>query len=381
MSHIRLVIKNVLRNRRRTILTVGSVCVSVFLLAIFFSTYRYLNEPPGLDRTHLVLMVANRVSITNPMPVRYRARIENVRGVSAVSPIFWFDARYKNRDNIIPTLACDPEKIFRIFSDWKISEEQRRGFIGEQDAMIAGRKVAEKYGWKIGDHVHVSSPNYLNVPVDLVMRGVYTSPGDEGYLAFHWSYLNEALGRPNMAGYFYVLADSAEDVPLVMKTIDEQFRNSSVETRTQTVKQVALSFLGWLGNVKQILLIVTGAVVFAVMLVVANTMAMSIRERTTEIAVLRALGFRVSQLLVMLTAEAAAIAVAGAVLGCILASVACVWTAHYRIGGAMRLNLHVDVATVGATLVAALVISLASTLIPAYGASRSNIARAIRFVG
>ncbi len=381
MSHFRLVIKNVLRNRRRTILTVGSVCVSVFLLAIFFSTYRYLNEPPGLDRTHLVLMVANRVSITNPMPVSYRARIESVRGVSAVSPIFWFDARYKNQDNIIPTLACDPEKIFRIFSDWKIPDEQRRVFIGEQDAMIAGRKVAEKYGWKIGDHVHVSSPNYLNVPVDLVFRGVYTSPGDEGFLAFHWTYLNEALGRPNKAGYFYVLTDSAEDVPLVMKAIDEQFRNSSVETRTQTVKQVALSFLGWLGNVKQILLIVTGAVVFAVMLVVANTMAMSIRERTTEIAVLRALGFRVSQLLVMLTAEAAAIAVAGALLGCILASVACVWMARYRIGGAMQLNLRVDAATVGATLIAALFISLASTLIPAYRASRANIARAIRFVG
>jgi putative ABC transport system permease protein len=381
MIHARLVIKNVLRNRRRTILTVGSICVSVFLLAIFFSTYRYLNEPPGLDRTHLVLMVANRTSITNPMPVSYRSRIESVQGVSAVSPIFWFDSRYKNPDNIIPALACDPERIFQIFSDWTISDDQRQTFIGEQDAMIAGRKVIEKYGWKIGDHIHVSSPNYLNVPIDLVLRGMYTSPGDEGFLAFHWTYLNEALGRPNRAGYFYVLADSAEDVPRVMKAIDEEFRNSPVETRTQTVKQVALGFLGWLGNVKRILLIVTGAVVFAVLLVVANTMAMSIRERTTEIAVLRALGFRVSQLLMMLTAEAVAMSVAGAVLGCVLASVACVWMARYRIGGAMQLNLHVDLATIGVTLMAALLISLASTLIPAYRASRSNIARAIRFVG
>lgn len=381
MTQTRLVIKNVFRNRRRTMLTVGSVGVSVFLLAIFSATYRYLHEPPGLDRTHLVLIVANRVSITNPMPVSYRARIEKVRGVSAVSQVFWFDARYKNPDNIIPALACDPERIFQIFSDWETSGEQRRTFIGEPNAMIAGRKVVEKYGWKIGDHVHVSSPNYLDVPIDLVLRGVYASPGDEGFLVFHWSYLNEALGRPNLATYFYILARSADDVPRVMKDIDQEFRNSSAETRTQTVKQVALSFLGWLGNIKQILLLVTGAVVFAVLLVVSNTMAMSIRERTTEIAVLRALGFRMSQVLRMLTAEAAAISLAGAALGCILASVACKWVERYRIGGAMQLNLRVDVPTVAATFVAAIVISLASTLIPAYRASRANIARALRFVG
>lgn len=381
MTRSQFVFKNVLRNRRRTILTVGSVAVSVFLLAIFFATYRYLNEPPGLDRTHLILIVSNRVSITNPMPVSYQARLARVPGVVAVSPVFWFDARYKNEDNVVPALACDPEKIFLIASDWKIPGEQRRTFIAEQNAMIAGRKVAEKYGWKIGDPIHLSSPNYLSVPIELVLRGVYSSSGDEGLLAFHWSYLNEALGRPNLAGYFYVLARSADETPRLMKEIDEEFRNSPVETRTQTVKQMALNFLSWLGNVKEILLAVTGAVVFAVLLVMANTMAMSIRERTTEIAVLRALGFRMGQVLMMLTAEAAAISLSGAALGCILASVACKWMERYRIGGAMELNLRVDVPTVTATFVAAIVISLASTLIPAYRASRANIARALRFIG
>ena len=381
MIHSQLVLRNVLRNPRRTILTVGSVAVSAFLLAIFTATYNYLNEPPGLDRTHLILIVSHRVSVTNPMPVSYRARIEKVRGVSAVSPVFWFDARYKNQDNIIPALACDPEKIFQIFSDWKISDEQRIAFAKEPAAVIAGRKVVEKYGWKIGDHIHVSSPNYLDVPIDLVLRGIYTSTGDEGFLAFHWSYLNEALDRPNLTGYFYVLVNSPDDVPRVMKDIDEEFKNSSAETRTQTVKQVALGFLGWLGNVKQILLMVIGAVVFAVLLVVTNTMAMSIRERTTEIAVLRALGFRTAQILQMLTMEAAAIAVCGTAIGCTLASLACKWIERYRIGGAMQMNLTMDVPTLGVTLFIAIAISLASTIAPAFRASRANIARSLRFVG
>lgn len=381
MIHFRLVFRNLLRNRRRTILTAGSVTVSSFLLAIFIATFQYLNEPPGLDRTHLILMVSNRVSVIIPMPVSYRSRIENLRGVSAVTPIFWFDARYKNENNVIPGFACDPQKIFQIFSDWKIPPDQLRALQQERDAFIAGRKVVDKYGWKIGDHIHISSPNYLSVPLDLVLRGIYTSSGDEGFLAFHWTYLNEALGRPEKAGYFYVLVDSPEDVPAVMNRIDEEFRNMPVEVRTQTVKQVALSFLGWLGNVKQILLVVIGAVVFAVLLVVTNTMAMSIRERTTEIAVLRALGFRTNRLLLMLTAEAAMIAATGTAVGCVLASFACRWIERYRIGGAMEMNLRMDFPTVSITLAVALAISLASTLLPAFRATRANIARALRFVG
>ncbi len=381
MVHLRLVFRNVLRNRRRTILTAGSVTISSFLLAIFVATFQYLEEPPNLDRTHLILMVSNRMSVINTMPVSYRSMIENVRGVAAVSPIFWYDARYKNEDNVIPGFACDPEKLAQIFSDWKIPPDQLRALRDEKDAFIAGRKVVNKYGWKIGDHIHLSSPNYLNVPLDLVLVGTYTSSGDEGFLAFHWDYLNEALGRPERAGYFYVLVNSAHEVTAVMKNIDEAFRNMPVETRTQTVKQVALGFLGWLGNVKQILLMVIGAVVFAVLLVVTNTMAMSIRERTTEIAVLRALGFRARRVLLMLTAEAALIAAAGTGIGCVLASFACQWIERYRIGGAMEMDLKMDIPTIAITLSVALAISLASTLFPAIQATRANIARALRYVG
>ncbi len=380
MTRAQWVARNLMRNRRRTFLTVASVAVSVCLLAIFCATYRFIDGPPNLDRTYLVLVVMSRTSVTTPLPVGYGARIARVPGVRAVSPIWWFDARYGNEDNVVPALACDAEKIFLIASDWRLPDDQRRMFLGEKVALLAGRQVAQKYGWKIGDHIHLSSPNYLSVPLDLVLRGIYTS-SDESVMAFHWSYLNEALGRPDKAGYFYVLAQSAEDVPRLMNDIDALFRNSARETRTQTVKQVVLNFLSWLGNVKRILLLVSGAVVFAVLLVVANTMAMSIRERTTEIAVLRALGFRTDQLLRLLTAEAVAISLSGAVIGCLLAAAACQPIKGYYIGGALPADLRVDSTTVGVTMLAAILISLTSTLVPAYRASRANIAQALRFVG
>ncbi len=381
MTRSQLVSKNLFRNRRRTLLTVASVAASVFLLAIFCATYRYIEAPPELDRTHLILSVTARTSVTMPLPASYEAQIARVPGVAAVMPFFWFDGRYGSEDNIVPAFAIDPEKLLRFFSDWHLPEDQRRAFLDEKDALVGGRKVVEKYGWKIGDHIHLSSPNYFNVQLELVLRGIYTSSGDESMLALHWNYLNDALGRPDKAGQFWVLAQSADDVPRLMKEIDELFRNSPVETRTQTLKQLALNFLSWLGNVKRILLLVSGAVVFAVLLIVANTMAMSIRERTAEIAVLRALGFRTQLVMRLLTAEAVAIALSGAAIGCLSAGAACKLMAGYLIGGAMPAHIQVDVPTVSLTLLVAIAISLGSTLIPAYRASHVNIAQALRFVG
>lgn len=378
VSQTQFVLKNVFRNLRRTILTAGSVTVSVFLLALLFASYRYISAPPASDRTHLILVVTARTSLINPMPVRYAAEISQLAGVAAAMPLWWFDGRYGNDENIVPALACDAQQLFAFTTDWKLPGDERRAFEREKDALIAGRKTAEKYGWKIGDHIHLKSPNYLSVPVELVLRGVYTSTGDDSMLAMHWSYLNEALGRPNVTGEIWVLPRSAQDVPDVMQAIDAHFHNSAVETRTQTLKQFELDFLGWLGNVKQILLIVFAAVVFAVLLVVANTMAMSIRERTAEIAILRALGFRTRRVVILLTAESASISVAGAVVGCMGASAVASMLVNYRIGGAMPADIRVDWQTVVVTLLVAVGISLASTMIPALNASRASIANMLR---
>src|SRR5208337_2418271 len=212
------------------------------------------------------------------------------------------------------------------------------------------------------------------------LRGMYTAE-DESMLAFHWDYLNEAQGRPDKPLGFLLRAQTEEDVPRLMQTIDNQFRNGEMETRTQPMGQWVLDFLAMIGNVKLIVLSISAAMVFAILLVVANTMGMSIRERTAELAILRVLGFPPRQLLALLAAEALTVSVAGALLGCLLAGAVFALIGGYRIGGAMPIYIHVDVVTVGVVLSVAIGIGLFSTLLPAYRASRKSIADALRYVG
>ena len=251
----------------------------------------------------------------------------------------------------------------------------------EKVAAIVGRSTANKYGWKVGDYIHVSSPNYFGVGVDLILRGVYDSNEEQSYLVFHWDYLNDVLGSPNVTGQFWILANSADLLPSLMKNVDAQFREETVQTRTQTVKQVVLNFLSWLGNVKLILLSVSGAVVFAVLLIMATTVAMSIRERTTELAVFRTLGFPTNTLLTLLTAESFMISLVGVSAGCLAAWAICRAVAGYALGGGLLVNLEIGLPGALSALGVAILTSLASTLVPAYRASRMSIADALRYVG
>jgi putative ABC transport system permease protein len=380
MTRPQLVVKNLFRNRRRTFLTVASVAASIFLLAVFCATYRYINAPPTPGGFSLLLMVTHRTSTIIPLPLSYGDRIRNLPGVAAMSPVNMVDGFYGGQDFPLWALAFDAAALGKIFPDWQLPPDQRQAFVSEKTAFLAGLRIAQKYGWKLGDHVTLHSPGY-NLSLDLVLRGIYSSGEDETLLGFHWDYLNDAQGHPNKPGGFWVRAQSAEDVPRLMQEIDTQFRNAEMETRTQPMKQWVLDLLNMLGNVKLILVSISAAVVFAVLLIVANTMGMSIRERTAELAVLRALGFQTRQVLGLLAAESLGIALLGAIAGCLMAWTALRLTAGYQVGGAMPVYIQVDAATVGVALGVAIGISLGSTLIPAYRASRANIAQALRFVG
>jgi putative ABC transport system permease protein len=381
MNRGQLVIKNVFRNRRRSILTVSSIAVSVVLLMMFSAFTRFLESPPEVGSGRLMLIVSARSSPIQCLPVSYRPRIEKLPGVRAVTQVYFIDALWKNPDSVIPSLSLDPSTLFIFFPGWRLPEDQRKQFMNEKAAAIAGRHTAEKYGWKVGERLHVTSPHYSLFGIDLHLVGIYDSPDQESYLVYHWDYLNDVLGSPNTTDMFWVLAGSERDMPVLMKSVDEEFRNMGTPTLTQTVKQMVLNFLSWLGNVRLILLSVSGAVVFAVFLILANTMAMSIRERTVELAVLRALGYSLRQVLVILTGESLALAIAGAALGCLLASALCRVVAGYAIGGGLRVELSVGWVGACQALGLAAFVGLFSTLLPAYRTWRVGIAEALRFVG
>lgn len=383
MAWTHWVFRNLFRNRLRTVLTLGSVAVSLFLLAMLSAAYQFLNAPPtGPDQSQL-LLVSPRAALTMPMPLSYKDRIAALPGVAVVSPFGYVGALYGARNDFIPAVALDPDTVLDFFGEWKIPESERQGFIREKTALIVGRKLAQKYGWKVGDHIHLSSPQYSNLTLEFTIQGIYESgaEGDESTVALHWDYLNDAVGRPNHADMFWVRARSAKDVPRLTRAIDAEFHNAPVETRTGTLKQFLLNFLNLLGNVKLMLAGISIAVVFAVMLVVANTMAMSVRERTAEMATLRAIGFRSWQLLRLMVGESALVSLAGAALACLAAGGLCKLISGLPIGGAMPAHLSVGAPTVLLVVAVALAISLLTTFVPAYRASQLNIAEALRYVG
>lgn len=380
MTRAGLVLKNVFRNRRRTVLTTVSVAVSVCLIAVFCATYRYISAPPTPGGFDLVLMVGPRTSLMQPLPLSHGARLRALRGIAAVSPLNMVDVVFGAEEKPLYAVACDPAAMFKVRPDWKLPEDQRQAFFSEKSALVASRRIAEPRGWKVNDRIALRSHGY-NITLEFVLRGIYSSAEDESLMAFHWDYLNDTLGSPNTPGAFWVLAETPEDVPRLMTEIDGMFRNTDVETRTQPMKQFVLDFLAMLGNVKLILLGVSAVVVFAVLLIVANTMGMSIRERTSELAVLRALGFRKRQVLGMLTAESLAISISGAALGCLAAGGLLALTSGYQVGGAMPIYVQVDGYTLALTLAVAVAIGVLGTIVPAWHASHLNIAEALRFVG
>src|SRR5579875_3620446 len=192
---LRLAIKNVGRKPLRSVLTASSVAVSMFLLVVLLAAYRFLSAPAGgRDRTHLLLVVSPRTSMMMTMPIAYQAQIAGLPGVAAVSPFGYFGAHYGARDSFIPAMAFDPEQVFAFFRRWKLPASERRAFIRERTALIAGRTLAEKFGWKVGDRIHLTATMNRHLGLDFTVQGLYDAPpgSGTGTAVFHWNYMNEA---------------------------------------------------------------------------------------------------------------------------------------------------------------------------------------------
>ncbi len=374
-----LILKNSGRNHRRTLLTVFSTGVSLCLLGVVMALYTafYFTKPN--DYQALRLVTRNRVSLTLPMPLFYGQKIEQIPGARVVMMSQWFGGTYKDaRDpkNFFARLAVEPEKLFALVGEMTIPEDQKKAFLQDRTACIAGKKLAERLNLKIGDRITFAGDIYP-VNLDLTIRGIFEIPEDDSIVYFHWKYLEESipLARRSAAGMFTILADSAENAPRVAKAIDDMFHNATVETKTESEQQFGLSFLAFLGNVKVFLLSICGAVTFSILLVSANTMAMSVRERAREVGILKTIGFTTGQILGIILGEAVLISEAGAVLGLLLAALLCV-----GIGKAVPAfsSLAIQPVVVAISLALAAAIGVASSFVPAFGAAKTAIIEAIR---
>ena len=382
MKYLSLIVKNTLRNPRRSVLTVLSIAFSLCLLGLMMALYHafYFSEPT--EHQALRLIVRNRVSLANPLPLSYQQKIAGVPGVKEVMIMQWYGGTYKDsRDpiNFFARFAVEPEKLFRISTDYSIPEAELKAFLGERTACIVGRKLANRHGFKPGDRIALIGDIFPSV--ELVVRGFYDSAADNENMFFHWKYLSESMGEGvmNMCSTFFVRAGRAEDVPRVARAIDDMFRNATLQTKSESEQAFTLSFLSFLGNVKLFILAICGAVTFTILLVSGNTMAMSVRERVREVGVLKTLGYTPLGILGILLAESVFIALVGGVIGLAMSYAFCLLLRQAPPMAADLSQLSIPPPVIALCLAVAAMIGLVSCSIPAWTAARRPIVEALRF--
>jgi putative ABC transport system permease protein len=375
----RLGLRNLLRNKRRTILTSTSVAISLFLLSSLAMVYTALGKPyEGAERSPR-MMVRRRTGITFMMPASYGQRIKAVPGVVAVTPMNWFGGYWKEPENSFGNFAIDANTVFDVLDMARIAPDQLEAFKRERVAAVAGRRLIEKFHWKIGDRITLMGSPYGIAP-ELVLRGTFAGgPDDQFY--FHYDYLNEAMHEMNQVGLYWIRVERPEIAARVGQAIDQTFRDTDSETKTEAEGTFLLSFISMLGNVRGIILMIGAAVTFAVLLIVANSVAMSIRERVTEAAVMRSLGFTSNRILALFVGESLALTLAGALVGVGGAKLLYGALAVTQIGTYVWADMRMRPETILFCMALSIVLALLAASLPAYRAVRINIAEALRFTG
>jgi putative ABC transport system permease protein len=381
MTLTRFVAKNAFRNKRRSILTVLSIGFSLLLLTFMMTLWHAFALEDGSAESAQRLVVRHRVSLTFTLPMYYRDKIRAIPGVVAVVPNSWFGGIYKDQkpENFFARFGTDPDEFLKVYRDIKLPEDQIKAWQRDRQGAIVSDSLAQKYGWKLGDRIVIQGDIYP-VNLELYIRGIYHSDPDFKSLYFNSKYVEEAVPFfKGQAGTFDILADKPSDVSKIASAVDDMFRNSPAPTKTESEKAFGLEFVAMMGNVKAFILSICGAVLFATLLVSANTIAMSIRERTREVAVLKTLGFTKLGVLALFVGEAVALSIVGGLIGACLgrAMVFGFSQAPQMTFFPLRMTPAIWLMALG---VSALV-GLLSAAIPSYHASQVNIVDGLRHIG
>lgn len=380
MKFAKLILKNVLRNKLRTLLTVSSLVVSLFLI-VTLGTILTEFERGSKEGNPSRLMTRHSVSLAFLLPMADLQRIQSVQGVKAVMPFTWFGGIYKDERNFFANFAVDAKKLREIYPEVKMSDAEWQAFAADRQGAVVGKKLAVMYGFTPGQRITLKSPIY-NQDVEFIVRGIYTG-NDEKTLFFHHEYLNELVASAgadwakDKAGLFAALANSPEDVPRISQEVDAMFVNTDAPTKTESEREFAASFEAMMGGVKQFLYGIMAAITFSLLLVMGNTMAMTVRERTREVGTLKAIGFKRHTIAGLFLGESILVSIVGAAIG---------------IGAAVLLYRSVDMAyyipnfvsfkpepeTVIGAFVLSLIVGIVSVGYSTYRVTGLTIAQALR---
>jgi putative ABC transport system permease protein len=379
MKFLPFILRNLKRKKTRTILTVGSIAVALFLFGLLVTIENGLNagvDIAGADR----LVVRNRISLIQPLPLSYQQRLRQIDHVEEATHANWFGGIYQDERNFFPQFAIDTETYRRVFTEFVIPDDQWQAFLADREGAVVGRGTAERFGWKIGDRIPIRGTIFQGA-WEFNLRAIYdgsTAQADETQFWFHYDYLDERRqwGK-GLVGWYTVKIDDPDNAVAVAEAIDTAFANSAWETSTETEKAFAAGFAKQIGNIRLIVMSIGAVVLFTLLLVTGSAMSTAVRERIPEFGVLKTLGFGDATVLGMVLAESLLIALVGGGLGIGLAKLL---TLTGDPTGGMLPIFYLGPASILLGLGLALMVGLLAGAIPALTAMRLKIVDALRRV-
>ena len=379
MKYLRLIWANLTRKKVRTTLTIGSFVVALFLyglLATIRVAFSAGEDVAAADR----LNVINKTSLIMPLPISYRERIAAMEGVKGVTFACWFGGVYQDERNFFPQFAVEPETWFEVYSDYSVGDAEKRAFLADRQGALVGRALAKRFGFKPGDRLPLQGTIWPGT-WEFNVVGIYDGSRrdvDTSGLLFRYDFLEETrqFAKGTVGWYVVQLEDPDAAVPITA-AIDEAFANSPYETLTQTEKAFAASFAKQMGNIELLILVIGGVVFFTLLLVSGNTMAIAVRERTGELAVLKTVGYSDRAVLGLVLAEAVLIAGQGGLIGLLLAKL---MTLGGDPTGGMLPVFYLGWGSMVLGFILTLSIGVAAGLLPAIGAMRLRVVDALRRV-
>jgi putative ABC transport system permease protein len=380
MKYRHLLFSNLSRKKIRTTLTIGSFAVALFLfglLAVVRGAFNQGLEVAGANR----LVIVNKVSIIQPLPISYKERLLQIPGVKAVTHANWFGGVYQDERNFFPQFAIDTETYRDMFPEFLMPDEQWKAFVADREGIIVGEDLVKRFHWKIGDRVPIKGTIFPGT-WEFNVRGIYhgsRQADDTTQFWFHYKLLEERQNQywHGLVGWYTVRIDNPDNAVRIAKAIDESFANSPWETKTDTEKAFAASFVKQAGNISFLMLSIGGVVFFTLLLVTGNTMAIAVRDRIRELAVLKAVGYSDNFVLGLVLGESLILALVGGGIGILLAKLLTLNGDPTR-GMLPFFYLPTSAAVAGIAL--ALLVGILGGILPAVSAMRLKVVDALRRV-
>lgn len=385
MFLLKLLARNAFRHKLRTLLTILGITVAILafglLQTVVSAWYAGVNASSATR-----LITRNAVSLVFSLPISYQERIRRIEGVASVSYANWFGGVYINEKNFFPNFAIEPHSYLALYPEFVVEPDQKRSFIADRKGCLIGRKLAQRFGWKIGDSVPLKGTIFPG-DWEFVVRGIYSGADkstDESQFFFHWDYLNETLKktiprRADQTGIYLIGLENPQSAAEVSLAVDSTFKNSLAETLTETEKAFQLSFVAMTEAIVVAIRIVSFVVIIIIMVVVANTMAMTARERIGEYAIFKAMGFKSYHIAGLIFGESLFITICGGALGILLTfpvahTFGDLMDQFFPVFQVVRETIYMD-------MLFCLLVGVAAGLFPAWRAVRINIADGLRRVG